>query len=153
MVKSMLNIIYCLFIIQYAIAYPLTPCNKIQDFYTSAHIINHSILYITNTTNTFYLQSNIQKNNMLEYKNNNNSNNDNGNNTFHGIVILEYKTYPHCIYTCDMLVIANQKNSNFISKYFEKYFRIGGVLHMICNDIMCSWGNLTCNATRIKDEL
>ena len=52
-----------------------------------------------------------------------------------------------------MHVIANQENSNFISKYFDTYFQIGGVLHMICNNTICTWGNLICNGEKIKDEL
>ena len=142
------GIAYIVLIINCVIAYPLTPCSEVEDFYIPAYIINHSVIYSLNTTNTI----NTQKYDRLEYKTNNVSELPK-NITFHGIVILEYKTYPHCFYTCDMLIITNQKNSKIVNDYFNKFFKIGGVIHMICNDTKCSWGKFICNATRIKDEL
>lgn len=134
-------------------------CNDVEDYYTSAYIINHSILYSNNITNRISKNANIYKiekinkldelnklNKSIEYKNNNEL-------VFHGLVNLEYNTLPYCKYTCDMIVIANQKHSHFISSHFNKYFKIGGKLHLICNSTICTWGNLYCDSHIIRDEL
>jgi hypothetical protein len=131
-------------------------CNSVKNYYTSAIIVNHSIQNNTVTNNTV-----CHSKNSTKHYNSNSSKSDNSdylkkgekNNTFHGSVILEYKTLAYCHYICKMNVIANQENSNFISKYFDTYFQIGGVLHMICNNTICNWGNLICNGEKIKDEL
>jgi len=124
-------------------------CNSVKNYYTSAIIVNHSIQNNTVINNTVC----HSKNNTRHYNNNSSKNNfiKKGiyNNTFHGSVILEYKTLAYCHYTCKMNVIINQENC----KYFDTYFQIGGILHMICNNTICTWGNLICNGEKIKDEL
>ena len=122
-----------------------------KNYYTSAIIVNHSIqnnTVINNTVinNTVCHSKNSSKSDYLKKEKQNNS-------TFHGSVILEYKTLAYCHYICKMNVIANQENSNFISKYFDTYFQIGGILHIMCNNTICNWGNLICNGEKIKDEL
>jgi len=153
----MCKVIINLLLINYITAYPLfkyqtisdddvdIPCYDVREYYTSAFIINRSIMYSSNITNTN--KNNIHKFNLLE------KNKTQNNITFHGLVVLEYKTLPHCSYTCDMLVIENQKSSSFISTHFKKYFQIGSVLHMFCNNTICTWGNVVCNAYKIRDEL
>ena len=128
-------------------------CNSVKNYYTSAIIVNHSIQNNTSTNNS----------NCTNISNSSNSGNRvdkfnsvEKNGTFIGLVILEYKTLAYCHYTCKMNVIINQENCKFISKYFNTYFQafqIGGVLHMMCNNNICTWGNLICNGEKIKDEL
>jgi hypothetical protein len=183
------KVIVSLLLIHYITAYPLfeyqtviddyddddesnLPCYDVRDYYTSAFIINHSIIYSSNISEANAMTSakvsekvsekikNIQKFNLLEKEKEKDKAKTiktiytiQNNITFHGLVVLEYKTLPHCSYTCDMLVIENQKSSIFISTYFNKYFKIGGTLHMICNNTACTWGKLVCNANKIRDEL
>lgn len=116
-------------------------CHRTKNYYTSAKIINHSIIELRNKI--------IENNTNCNLKNISKCNNI----TFQGIIILEYKILEYCHYICKMPVIANQENSNLISKYFEKYFQIGKVLHITCNNTICNWGNTICNAQKIKDEL
>lgn len=121
-------------------------CNSVKNYYTSAIIVNHSIQNNTVINNTVCHSKNSSKSDYLKKGKQNNS-------TFHGSVILEYKTLAYCHYICKMNVIANQENINFISKYFDTYFQIGGILHIMCNNTICNWGNLICNGEKIKDEL
>lgn len=180
------KVIVSLLLIHYITAYPLfeyqtviddyddddetdIPCYDVRDYYTSAFIINHSIIYSSNISEANARTSakvsektnikNIQKFNILEkekektIKTIKTINTIQNNITFHGLVVLEYKTLPYCSYTCDMMVIENQQHSHFITKHFNKYFKIGGTLHMICNNTACTWGKLVCNAIKIRDEL
>ena len=126
------------------------PCYEVQNYYTTGIIINNIIMYSKNITNA----TNIEEDDEFKlYNYQNDSINNAKNITFHGVVELNYKTLPYCSYNCDMLVIANQKNSEFITIYFSKYFRIGGTLNMLCNNTICTWGHLICEAKSIRDEL
>jgi hypothetical protein len=179
------KVIVSLLLIHYITAYPLfdyqtdiddyddyddddtdIPCYDVRDYYTSAFIINHSIIYSSNISEANASEKvrektnikNIQKFNILEKEKEKEKtiktiNTIQNNITFHGLVVLEYKTLPYCSYTCDMMVIENQQHSHFITKHFNKYFKIGGTLHMICNNTACTWGKLVCNAIKIRDEL
>jgi hypothetical protein len=126
------------------------PCYEVQNYYTTGIIVNHNVLYSRNITNTTTLENKV---NIKIYNRKNNSMKTEKNITFYGVVQLGYKTLPHCSYTCDMLVITNQKDSDYIITHFHKYFRIGGILHMMCNNTMCTWGKFICDVNNVRDEL
>jgi hypothetical protein len=128
------------------------PCYEVQNYYTNAIIVNHNVLYSRNITNSTTLET---KRTMKIYDTQNDSNSikTEKNITFYGVVQLDYKTLPHCSYSCDMLVIGNQRHQDYITTHFHKYFRIGGLLHMICNHTICTWGKLTCEPNPVRDEL
>ena len=107
-------------------------CYDDKKYYTSTTILNHDILYTPD--------SNISINNK-------------NNITFQGYVILEYHILTSCHYVCKMKITSNSKNKQFLFDHFQKYFRIGGVIHMLCNSLGCEWKNTHCDTFEYHDEL
>lgn len=130
-------------------AHPLLTCYDSNKYYTTATILNHSIHYTINGTRTIEYNQSPAYQTYLTLANNP----SNQNISFHGILILEYHILTPCHYICNMEITANEKNAKFISQHFDAYFRIGGMIHMMCDSAGCNVGNLTCNTIDTHDEL
>lgn len=124
-------------------------CYNVIEYYTPGIIINNSILKPYNET----YHNHSKYSNNITIKNIATKKPKYHNITFEAQIQLKYKTLPHCHYICDMMVSGDEKTGKFISDHFENLFHIGGILHMMCNNTLCKWYELTCTSHYIKDEL
>lgn len=117
-------------------------CYCSKEYYTSAKIINRSILYsLNNSKMEVFTSDKINRNKDIE------------NITIKGDVTLTYNLFNDCYYICKMPILYNDKNKHFILDHLDAYYKIGGYLNMFCNSTLCTLGNQKCNLVNIKDEL
>ena len=88
--------------------------------------------------------------------NDNSINDKNGNNLFYkGEVIVNYKTYPQCVFYCKLIVIDSENIKEYVKEYLETYFSIWKMFEGECNNKGCFIENSNnfCEQVIIKDEL
>jgi len=124
---------------------------------TSSHI------HITKKNNTARPMNNINDINdkHISVPVSKNKNNDDTNDTrnvnvsivYNGEITLMYKTFPHCVFYCKMLVISMQPKESFIINYININYPVNSVVDAYCNSKGCVYDNFNCNVFTIKDEL
>ena len=137
------------FIIDLTLSLPIySNCYCEKQHYTSAKIINRSILYSINNSKMEPFTSK-KLNNMIEIKNEHEIENI----TVKGDITLVYNLFNQCHYICNMPIFYDNKFKSFILDQLDAYYKIGGYLHMMCNSTLCKIGSHQCNLVKIKDEL
>lgn len=123
-------------------------CEEKKEYYTTATILNRSVLYTINNTKTFEAT-----NSPSPYQDYLILSSYTPNVTFHGKFILEYHIITSCQYTCTMEIDCDQNTTRFIAEHFDTYLKIGSNLHMMCNSAGCRWGLVHCKTFNHHDEL
>jgi len=149
-------------------------CDKTEYIQSNTLIIKHNIItssnmsnYIRNiddnslfnNTNNNTLnnnetnKNNYTLNNETNKNNENNKNNDKSNILYIGIITIKYKTLSHCIYECNLIVIANKKSYNYVQNYMINKYNIGWILPGNCSNKNCIYKNGRCTSIPYRDEL
>jgi len=132
--------------------------NMNENATTSSHI------HITKKKNIARPMNNINDINDINNKHISvpvSKNNDNTNDTrnvnvsivYNGEITLMYKTFPHCVFYCKMIVISMQPKESFIINYININYPVNSVVDAYCNSKGCVYDNFNCNVFTIKDEL
>lgn len=122
---------------------------------TSSHI------HITKKNNTARPMNNINNKHISVpvSKNNDNANDTNDSRNvnvsivYNGEITLMYKTFPHCVFYCKMIVISMQPKESFVVNYININYPVNSVVDAYCNSKGCVYDNFNCNVFTIKDEL
>ena len=68
-------------------------------------------------------------------------------------IVIDYKLYPGCYYTCNLHLLFSKSEQKFLLQHIDNIYRIGQPIYMLCNSTLCEIGNQICTSVIIRDEL
>ena len=75
------------------------------------------------------------------------------NNVYNHNILITYKLFDYCKYMCKMQITHKGRGSEYIKKYIQNLYDIGGIIYLECNSTLCYHGKMECITNSIKDEL
>ena len=138
-------------------------CNTLNNYINTSGIIIDHIVTI-NKTDLYSIDNNGDSLKYTKYNQDTINDQDNQeyqdkvyvtNIVYNGVLKIKYKTLPHCIYECNMVLHYKTSNKRTIISILNNYFPTNTNIDLICNNKNCIYTkrNLICNSITINDEL
>ena len=138
-------------------------CNSVNNYMNTSGIIIDHVVTI-NKTDLYSIDNNGDNPKYIKYNQDNQDTiNDQEaqdkvyvtNIVYNGVLKIKYKTLPHCIYECNMVLHYKTSNKRTIINILNNYFPTNTNIDLVCNNNNCIYTkrNLICNSITINDEL
>ena len=138
-------------------------CNSVNNYINTSGIIIDHIVTI-NKTDLYSIDNNGDSLKYTKYNQDTINDQDTQesqdkvyitNIMYNGVLKIKYKTLPHCVYECNMVLHYKTSNKRTIISILNNYFPTNTNIDLVCNNKNCIYTkrNLICNTITINDEL